>query len=193
MKKTMRIAFILLTMITASYLSGCAKNSPLATSICNSICPDMSANGDIDMISYLLFLQELDQKQLIEELDVIKKSYLDSPGEGIMLQYATLLSLGGTPFEDIETASTLLESYLNDPAVEKTKLNQYARHLHTIIEDRQKLTLEKQKVKKALANEKLKLQQMRNNYITVKDKLDALRSIERSIKLRQDTLERSPK
>ncbi len=190
MKQNIPVSGILFIILTGLYVSGCAAGNNFQEDLCEYLCPEKSVFSDSKLISYTLSLREMNDMELQEEHSRIKEQYLNNPDEDIMLRYATILSLPGPSFMNLDTSRILLKSYLEDPDQAVLERRLYAEYLLKTIGDRVVLKSAHEKLANALVKERKKHRKLQDQCNELKEKLDALKSIEKSIKARQETLGR---
>lgn len=133
----------------------------------------------VRMIHYEHYLRGLRKDLLDVEHAGVEKAYAERGTEDLFFNYVILLTLPDTDFQDDNRAIELLNGYLSSNRDMPPGSREYAEHLLAVVREREALH---ERVR-ALEQQ---LQQERRHSRELKEKLEALKKIEKSIMNRQD-------
>lgn len=146
----------------------------LLVSGCTFIKQVTHPTGDVESyLAYFRYASNLSNDDLKKEYNAVSQVYGKSRSDDSRMQLALLLSLPGASFRDDARAQSLLKEVIANKANDDSPLKDFALLLSTQIVEHRKQE-EKTKTEQARAEE-------------LEQKLEALKSIERSIIERQQT------
>ena len=140
---------------------------------------DLNSEAVVTLMRYSRLLGELKEQELNEEFEKIDAAYQQAHTDRGMLKLAVLLSLPASKFYDEKRASQLLKEYLRGSKTSQPALREYAHMLLRNLQQRSSFQTMYEELHQ-------KLERERNERKQLQLKLEALKSIEKSITKRQN-------
>ncbi len=172
----MRSALALVLLLLAS---GCAMmpQSPAPTAASGWTGPAFGANPVEEALRYHVYIKKLPNAELVKEYEGVRQAFERRHDDFSRIQYALLLSLPKAPFSDDNRALKLLEGWQRD---DSSGLRRFGAFLSAQL-------AEEKRLEESIDALRAKLKDEQRRADDAEAKLNALKSIERSMQQRHRT------
>ena len=156
------------------------------------ISPSTEQEEILQLMRYSRIMHNYPKSKIKDEFKRLAGEMVNDPATVTKLQMAIVLSIPKTSFANEKQAAQLLSEIINDTEQPSAAMQEYAYLLSENLQQRDEARKQQIEIMGELQNERQKREQSQEQVNALKEQLNALKSIEKSISQRQHTTDVPP-